>query len=58
MHRNSVNITVFLHLCCKKEGLTAGGQPIALSKQQAYALLQAPRIFKLQIPNRKVGLQT
>ena len=30
-------ITVFPYLCRKKEGLTAGGQPIAPSRLKAYA---------------------
>ena len=38
-------ITVFPYLCRKKEGLTAGGQPIAPSRLRAYAPLQARRII-------------
>ena len=38
-------ITVFPYLCRKKEGLTAGGQPIAPSRLRAYAPLQALRII-------------
>ena len=34
-------ITVFPYLCRKKEGLTAGGQPIAPLRLRAYAPLQA-----------------
>ena len=32
-------ITVFPYLCRKKEGLTAGGQPIAPSRLRVYAPL-------------------
>ena len=38
-------ITVFPYLYRKKEGLTAGGQPIAPSRLRAYAPLQALRII-------------
>ena len=33
--------TVFSYLCCKKEGLTARGQPLTFARRKVYHLLQA-----------------
>ena len=41
MLKNRKNIQVFAYLCCRKEGLTARGQPLTFARRRVYNLLKA-----------------